>query len=496
MLNLKENQLETIKRLLEQYFKDAVDFEFVVNRGKIWITNARVSKRSNVANLKICIDLFREKIIEEKEVVKRIKPQDIIETLTPQIRNLNALQKIGKGLSASHGVATGRIFFCSDNLSASNEKDSILCRIEVSPEDLDAMRASKAIVTIRGGMTSHAAVISRGFGKPCICGLNDLKIDYRRRIGYSKFGMVKEGDWVTVDAINGNFLLGKGDFSAIDWRDNEHLVSLLEILSRLILTDAAVLDSVGKIWFYSDFFLHNTSLKEEPTSKKAVPPKYYKSFSQPDAEALAKIYSSLENIEDEKENLNYIIKGIRRTLIRLLSNKHGIGKHYKYYKPVIDPMLCIKNYSNNKNEYMYRQLIGEEFFNISKTLPNLIDIFSVRIFFEIGTNSKNGLSFLDFTNPLGESVVLNESCIVGFYLEINNQAVSKNDLPVFYNAFRKREYFWEFYSENLTSQEELSDFLRKAKDQRQKCFRLSCCAHELGLMVNDELSQSGQELIS
>jgi len=187
---------------------------------------------------------------------------------------------------------------------------------------------------------------------------------------------------------------------------------------------------------------------------------------------------------------------LRNTLFRQLVNKVGIGKHYKFYKPILDPMLCINKTTDPVFfDEIKEQLIGEEFFNISKYLPNYIDIYKIRIFFQVQMYNDNELSFLDYTNIKGESIVLNSNNINKVYIEINDQVIDIKELPRLYNIFRKREYFWTWYNENLTTHKEMIDFLNKPKRERIKNFRMNVYAHELELLENNLLTKSGKSLI-
>ncbi len=240
--------------------------------------------------------------------------------------------------------------------------------------------------------------------------------------------------------------------------------------------------------------MHNIPFYIKGTEKKSVINNKYISFVHPTDENIQNIYKNLIELEYEDLNSRLILQGLRNTLLRQLSNKIGIGNHYKYYRPILDPMCCVRNRKNKNNSF--RQLIGEEFFNISKYIPNLIDIYKVKVYFEIHADSENELSFLDFTNPNGESIVLKCDNIISLHIEINDQIINLNDLPKLYNTLRKREYFWTWYSENLTSHNEIVEFVNKPKKDRLKNFRLNTYAHELELLENDSLTNSGKALIN
>jgi len=194
---------------LETHYQDMQDMEFTIQQGKLWILQTRNGKRTGAAMVKIAIDLLKEGSIDEKTALMRIEPNKLNELLHP-IFDPEALQEadvIAQGLPASPGAATGQIVFFADE--ASKYKNSILVRVETSPEDVEGMNIAKGIVTARGGMTSHAAVVARGMGKCCVSGAGALKINYKTRtlkVGDHEY---HEGDWISINGSTGNILEGK-----------------------------------------------------------------------------------------------------------------------------------------------------------------------------------------------------------------------------------------------------------------------------------------------
>ncbi|MBW8198666.1 pyruvate, phosphate dikinase [Flagellimonas abyssi] len=194
---------------LETHYQDMQDMEFTIQQGKLWILQTRNGKRTGAAMVKIAMDLLKEGSIDEKTALMRIEPNKLNELLHP-IFDLEALQEadvIAQGLPASPGAATGQIVFFADE--ASKYKNSILVRVETSPEDVEGMNIAKGIVTARGGMTSHAAVVARGMGKCCVSGAGALKINYKTRtlkVGDHEY---HEGDWISINGSTGNILEGK-----------------------------------------------------------------------------------------------------------------------------------------------------------------------------------------------------------------------------------------------------------------------------------------------
>ena len=224
-------QLKKIFKQLENKYKDMQDIEFTVENNKLWMLQTRSGKRTAKSAIKIAVDMVKEKLITKKEAVLRVDP-NILNTLLHPTLNEKAEKKIiASGLPASPGAASGKVTFSAEKAERLKEQmqDTILVRIETSPEDINGMHAAKGILTARGGMTSHAAVIARGMGKPCVCGSSEIKIDYENKLFKSGDHQIKEGDIITIDGGSGNVMLGKvptvkpdisGDFSKLmSWAD-------------------------------------------------------------------------------------------------------------------------------------------------------------------------------------------------------------------------------------------------------------------------------------
>ena len=207
-------ELDGIQRHLEQYFTDMQDIEFTIQDGKLWMLQCRNGKRTGAAMVKIAMDMLREGLIDEKTAVLRCEPEKLDELLHP-VFDKSAIKNakvIVKGLPASPGAATGPVVFFADDaekvLNATGQK-AILVRIETSPEDLKGMLDAAGILTARGGMTSHAAVVARGMGKCCVSGAGELEIDYKARTIKVNGFEIKEGDWISLNGSTGEVYLGQ-----------------------------------------------------------------------------------------------------------------------------------------------------------------------------------------------------------------------------------------------------------------------------------------------
>ncbi len=203
-------ELESYRNLLERHYKDMQDMEFTIEKGKLWMLQTRNGKRTPQAAIKISINLYEEGIIDKKTAVLRVTPKDVDGMLHPMIDPKAKLNVLSKGLPASPGAASGRIVFSAKEAveKKKNEKDLILVREETSPEDIVGMNLCNGILTARGGMTSHAAVVARGLGKPCVVGCSDIEIDLDKRIMKIKDKVLKDGDYITIDGSTGRVIEG------------------------------------------------------------------------------------------------------------------------------------------------------------------------------------------------------------------------------------------------------------------------------------------------
>ncbi len=207
-------ELNGIQHHLEEYFTDMQDIEFTIQDGKLWMLQCRNGKRTGAAMVKIAMDMLREGLIDEKTAVLRCEPAKLDELLHPVFDKaaIKNAKVIVKGLPASPGAATGPVVFFADDAEkhlAATGKKAILVRIETSPEDLKGMLDAAGILTARGGMTSHAAVVARGMGKCCVSGAGELEIDYKARTIKVNGYTIKEGDWISLNGSTGEVYLGE-----------------------------------------------------------------------------------------------------------------------------------------------------------------------------------------------------------------------------------------------------------------------------------------------
>lgn len=223
-------ELNEYQGKIEKHYRDMQDMEFTIQQGRLWILQTRDGKRTGTAMIKIAMDLLKEGLLNKEESIMRIEPMKIDELLHP-VFDPGALAKafiIAQGLPASPGAATGQIVFFADE--AYKFKDSILVRVETSPEDLEGMNIANGILTARGGMTSHAAVVARGMGKCCVSGAGALKIDYKKRLMRVGEKDYHEGDWISLNGTTGYILEDK--IATIEPEISGELAELLELADQ------------------------------------------------------------------------------------------------------------------------------------------------------------------------------------------------------------------------------------------------------------------------
>lgn len=227
------NELLRITKLLEAHYKDIQDFEFTIQEGKLYMLQTRVGKRTAMAAVKIAVDMVKEGLISKEEALRRIDPETLQQLLHP-ILDPQAKEKakvIARGLPASPGAASGKVVFSADDAVARGKSEPvILVRMETNPDDIQGMDVARGILTSRGGMTSHAAVVARGMGKCCVVGCEEILIDENAKQFVTKEGItVKEGDFITLDGSTGEVILGEvpvvepsltGEFATLlEWAD-------------------------------------------------------------------------------------------------------------------------------------------------------------------------------------------------------------------------------------------------------------------------------------
>ena len=267
-------QLEKIRHTLEKHYTDMMDIEFTIQQGKLYMLQCRVGKRTAFAAIKIAVDMVGEKLISEKEALTRVEPDQLNQLLRPifdQAQKEAAIKGgrlLAKGLNAGPGAATGRVVFNSVDAEAWGKRGEkvILTRIETSPEDIKGMSAAEGILTARGGMTSHAALVARQMGRVCVAGCGELLIDYAAHTMTVKSRTLKEGDWISIDGTTGQVIEGK-----VNTKPSEVLQVLIE--KTLAAGKAPVYQTFAKVMAWADKFRTlkiRTNADQPDQSKNAV----------------------------------------------------------------------------------------------------------------------------------------------------------------------------------------------------------------------------------
>jgi pyruvate, orthophosphate dikinase len=204
-------EFASIAQLLENHYRDMQDVEFTIERGKLWMLQTRTAKRTGAAAVRIAVDMYHEKLIEKDAAVQRVTPEQLDQLLHPTVDPKTEATVLATGLPASPGAAQGQVVFSPDEAEelARDGAKVVLVRQETSPDDFHGMVAAQAIVTARGGMTSHAAVVARGMGKTCVSGASSLDIDYSQQQFSVNGAVVTKGEWITVDGSTGRVFLGQ-----------------------------------------------------------------------------------------------------------------------------------------------------------------------------------------------------------------------------------------------------------------------------------------------
>ena len=326
-------QLLHVRDCVEKHFRDVCDIEFTIQDGRLFILNVRPARHTPRANLIFLLQFLSEGKIGIRDVLSRVRLADVEDTCIPQIHNVTSLVHLGQGLPACAGAATGEIVFDSAVALrlARQGRMFVLVKEEVNPGDVQAMRAAQGVVASRGGMTSHAALVCRGWGKPCVVGFAQMEL--RPRAGFlvvPGHGTFESGKWITVDGASGRVYAGKGDVSLLRWQDHPELGALAQIIELAIRGEDVPPEAVGRTWRIRDFFAHNIPLRRTPTAKRASRTQAYVSFAQPTRRTLNATRLKLTQIQgEEQDNYSTILVTMADTLSRLLSASLGIGNHHR-----------------------------------------------------------------------------------------------------------------------------------------------------------------------
>ncbi len=496
-------ELKYYTKILEEHFHDMVDIDFTVENGKMYILSARIGRRSKLANLKIVMSMFCEGKMTVEDVIKKISYKQIEDLLYEEkLVNANELELLGNGLPVSGGVGAATICFSVDEAEhLIREKEQfIFCQIELSPEMMGIIcsKYCKGVITARGGLTSHAAVICRGINKLCLTGFGD----------FSKMKDVIHawGNQVTVDGNNGNIYAGLGNIEKSNC-SVEEIRLLYELLKVIIKNNIITTETVPLIWRLWDVIaLHKCYRGNDNTKRLVVKKEYeYISFKPPLKDEIENIFSKLQCLN----NANLMVEDFLAFLFSELSAQVPVGSHYLYMRPLLNPMDTVKHIKahtkTNFGESAGVQLTGVEFFHINRYVDFLLDIYSIKIyfcteFFDNGEEKSNSkvyypLNYLDFTNPDGEGLIINTYNAKSVVVYINDVLIPEDKLMYIYHLIRKRKYHWSWYKENNISKNEILEYLRGNSFHKENSSKLYFLCEEIQLLYKGELTLAGESLI-
>ena len=483
-------QLLKVQEIAEKHYKDVCDIEFTVQDGRLFVQSVCRARRNTIANLRFALQFLIEGRITPYEVLERISTDDVADLISSTIRDQESLPQLGRGLPANAGAASGLVVFhVRDALELSRTKSPfIYVREEVSPDDLPAMMAAQGVVTLRGGISSHAALICRQLRKPCVVAYSPEDPRLRELDVHAIFQRL---NWITIDGATGHVFAGKGNCQPLSWQDHPELMALAEIIDQSIRTSNVMPEVTGKIWVLHDFLRHSIPIRRGPTEKHPVWRKSFISFVTPRAPTLERLRISLTQLAPhERSNYGDILLPFANWIVRLLAEKVGIGSHFRYYRPLWDPCQTIVELDNRRTQF-----IGMEFHSVNQFVSKLIDVATVTLLIEVDLTFDLKPWFLDFTNPRGESLVVGSDSVLAYRLFVNDAEVRHLDVPSLYNSLRRRDYAWKIYETHGTSHAEIISCLAEWDRNKQKRFPLLPLCFELGLIRNRKLTETGKSLL-
>lgn len=500
------NSLEYYAQILEEHFHDMMDIDFTVENGKFYILSTRVARRTALANLKIVMGMFCEGKMNVEDVIKKISYKQIEDFLDIEnLINAHKLELIGRGLPASGGIGGARVCFSINEAECLIDKKEkfIFCQIELSPETVGIINSKycKAVITARGGMTSHAAVVCRGMHLPCVSGFGDFC--EMKELAH------KYNNQITVDGNNGKIYGGIGKIEKNNANINE-IKMLYDLLLMVIKYNIITAETAPLAWRLWDVIVLNKRFRGYDNTKQLVDKKgySYRSFKQPSENQIYDIYSKLQFVE----NCNLLVEDLIGFFIDELSSQVTMGNHYLYMHPLVNPMDTIIHKKDSANinylESAGVQLTGIEFFNINRFVDFLLDIYSIKIFyctdfFRIDTGDAEGiydikyapLNYLDYTNPNGEGLIINTYNAKKVMVYINDALIPVDKLMLVYHLLRRRKYHYSWYKENNISKKEIVDYLKTNaffEDNNSKIYHL---CKEMQLIKEHKLTLVGISLL-
>lgn len=447
-------QFRRIAKAAERHFGSACSFEFVIQEGALYVTDCRPTRITGTAAITIALDLFTEKVITGSQAVGKITPLDLWAALLPTINPTSRLELIGKGLPAFAGVVSGpAVFSAAKALELIRQsRPFIYVRTEISPEDLPVIFKAKALLTLRGGISSHGALISRQLKKVAVVGLGGNITDCQSQIaGLNR--PVPADSIITLNGATGEVYLGEAILDSGNWRDDPYLQLLYTLIDVLAFADALPVTRIGSCWKLRDMLLHGIAPSEledtraqqrkwpsrTPSRQKGVVFRYVPAATATRLFVESRAFAFGKNDADTP----FIWSGLRQHLFGLLARYVGLGQHPDFYRPLFDPTEVItpeSGFSPYDSEEGRSQMIGEEFFGINNWVDDYLAFDSIQLFAVVHCERPEGLWRVDRTNPEGEKLLVGSQALVSLRVVVNGVAVPKDELGRFYHYVRMQEY--------------------------------------------------------
>ena len=451
---------------------------------------------SPLAKMRIQLQLLTEGAITPEEILERIRPVDVAAFLRPEITDKTRLKALGRGLGTSGGAASGRIAFSSSALAQlMPAKDpSILVVRDWNHEVRSATRDVRGgvdpyagVLATTGGISSHAALVCRQAGKPCVANFNQGVIAHQeRRLLIQGFAPLREGDWLTIDGLTGDVYEGRSPIEAKPWESHPELVQFSLIVERAVCSGHVPPKGAGMVWRIWDFLRHELPLPgHEPEACRGENGRLnYPRSADRDARDAQQRLVPIDRAA--RRNYSELLLGLMTTLDRQL--RSAAGNPQPYCRVLWDPDRHLQSRNSS-------QLVGFEFFGINRRIPHLIEISDIRCHLDCEVESSSEAWAVKSVPGYGSSLIPRARTIKACHITVNGAELDQEDVPTFYTWLRRREYFWHWFDEHETSHQELATFLKQVARTSTPDPRLSVLCRELGLLKNGRLTAAGLSLI-
>lgn len=501
-------ELMAAKNSLERYYKDMMDFEFTIEKSRLWLLGVRRGKRTPSAALRIAMDRFDDGAISKRDLVFSLSLSDLLGILKPRrISEQLLIEPITRGLPASPGAIAGRVVF---NVEAAKEaaktSDGIIfVRHEVSPEDVEGISLSQGVLTTRGGITSHAALACREWGVPCVAGAGEITIHPKARQLVIGETVVREFEALTIDGTTGEVFIGRLDTSSVDV-NSDPLLSRYAILVRDF--EANEYDAMlGTLWSLRDALngvvvpfgrdpVWSNRPKPDSTNSDF---QSFKSFVSPTKDLVRRVVESCHTkISDDTCAVTW---GLLHHFLILLQNEVGIGSHPDAIRPLNDPFATeIDAYDAflvDPKDYSL-QLLGVEFFGINHWLRLYLDCAIIQWCAVVRVPKGQRGWRIDSTNPKGESLCVGSGDLVGLSFSLNGRLLSIAETRAFYHDIRRRNSLgWSEFSETKISWREVYDLTVEVRLGHLLSQRKQTLLQKLRLIDEScKLTQVGESLVA